>query len=211
MSAIELSEIGLFRGMKRDTLSAALDHPLCTRIRYKRDDTIYSPSAFRRSLGVLRSGRIRVTKGELTVSVLEAGDIFGAAALFNESVDYATTLTADAACDIVFFSQELVEELLEQCPAFMKNYVRYLSERIHFLSARLDTLAAGTAEEKVAQYLLCNMDEQRMVHISATALTNRLNISRATLYRVFEAMETEGAIKRGNKIIKILDLQRLRK
>ena len=54
----------------------------------------YTPSAFERSLGVVLSGRVQVTKETLLVSVLEPGALFGAAALFQEREDYATTLTA---------------------------------------------------------------------------------------------------------------------
>ena len=42
---------------------------------------IYRPDRFRRCLGLLLSGRVLVTKGSLTVSTLEPGDLFGAAAL----------------------------------------------------------------------------------------------------------------------------------
>ena len=46
---------------------------------------IYRPDRFRRCLGLLLSGRVLVTKGSLTVSTLEPGDLFGAAALYNDS------------------------------------------------------------------------------------------------------------------------------
>ena len=62
---------------------------------------IYRPDRFRRCLGLLLSGRVLVTKGSLTVSTLEPGDLFGAAALYNDAPDYATTLTARAPCRVL--------------------------------------------------------------------------------------------------------------
>jgi CRP-like cAMP-binding protein len=206
----KLSQASLFRGLDEKVLEAMINHPLCTALHYHREDIIYSPSSFQRNLGVVLSGQVRVTKGELVISVLEPGDVFGVAALFNEFEDYATTLTATGDCDIVFFPQPLIAELLEQNPVFMKHYVQYLSERIHFLSSRLDALSAGTAEEKVLQFLLSNAGQNRTVSISATELTNRLNISRATLYRVFDTLESEKIIKRGPKMIQILDFQKFK-
>ena len=47
--------------------------------------TVYSPSHFCRCLGILLAGRLQVTKGTLTVSYLEPGDLFGAAALYTEA------------------------------------------------------------------------------------------------------------------------------
>ncbi|MBP1736260.1 MAG: Hcp transcriptional regulator HcpR (Crp/Fnr family) [Oscillospiraceae bacterium] len=203
----ELSKAVLFHGMTQDALEAAVSHPLCSHVRYRRGAVIYSPTRFSHSLGILRSGQIKVTKGELVISVLEAGTPFGAAALFHGYEDYAATLTAQSECDVLLLPQQLVEELLERSPAFMKNYVRYLSDRIHFLSTRLNTLAVGSAEEKVLQFLLDNMDQERCVHFGATELTGRLNISRATLYRVFSQLEEHAFILRRGKTIRILETQ----
>ena len=73
---------------------------------------IYRPDRFRRCLGLLLSGRVLVTKGSLTVSTLEPGDLFGAAALYNDAPDYATTLTAQGICRCLLLDQELLDRLL---------------------------------------------------------------------------------------------------
>ena len=105
-------------------------------------ETIYTPYQFRRCLGLLLSGRVQVTKDMLLVSHLGAGDLFGAAALFTDNQDYATTLTA--------------------------------------------------------------LGDEEQVAISATQLSARIGVGRATLYRAFEALEREGAIAREGKVIRIL-------
>lgn len=174
-----------------------------------RGETIYTPQRFRRCLGVILSGRVRVDKGEMVVSVLGAGGVFGAAALFTGSAEYATTLTAMSDCALVLIPEQAVEQLLHQQPRFAENYVRYLSGRIQFLSARLDALTAGSAERRLAQYLLSNADEQDRLYISATQLSKRIGAGRATLYRVFDALETDGAIARKGKEIRILSREKL--
>lgn len=170
---------------------------------------IYTPHRFRRCLGVLLSGRVQVSKDALVVSVLSAGDLFGAAALFTHSEDYATTLTALTDCALVLLPQEGVARLVRESPDFAENYVRYLSGRIQFLSARLDTVSAGTAEGKLAQYLLSAADGDGRVTISATQLSARIGVGRATLYRAFETLERDGAIRREGKVIKILSREKL--
>ena len=72
---------------------------------------IYRPDRFRRCLGLLLSGRVLVTKGSLTVSTLEPGDLFGAAALYNDAPDYATTLTAQGICRCLLLDQELLDRM----------------------------------------------------------------------------------------------------
>lgn len=140
----------------------------------------------------------------LLVSHLGAGDLFGAAALFTDNQDYATTLTALTPCRLVLFPQDGVERLVEESSRFALNYIRYLSSRIQFLSGRLDTVSAGTAEGKLAQYLLSAVGDEEQVAISATQLSARIGVGRATLYRAFEALEREGAIAREGKVIRIL-------
>ena len=76
-------------------------------------EAIYTPYQFRRCLGLLLSGRVQVTKDMLLVSHLGAGDLFGAAALFTDNQDYATTLTALTPCRLVLFPQDGVERLVD--------------------------------------------------------------------------------------------------
>ncbi len=201
-----------------DTLQALDGHPLfagvdaqmtarflarAEELQVARGETIYTPRRFRRCLGILLSGRVQVSKESLVVSVLSQGDLFGAAALFSDSEDYPTTLTALTDCVLMLSPQEAVRALMEESPRFAENYVRYLSGRIGFLSARLDALSAGRAERKLAQYLLSAADGTGSVVLSATQLSARIGVGRATLYRAFETLEREGAISREGKTIRI--------
>ncbi len=201
-----------------DTLQALDGHPIfagvdaqrkawflahAEELRVTRGETIYTPRHFRRCLGILLSGRVQVSKESLVVSVLSEGDLFGAAALFSDSEDYPTTLTALTDCSLMLAPQEAVRGLMEESARFAENYVRYLPGRIQFLSARLDALSAGRAERKLAQYLLSAADEAGSVVLSATQLSARIGVGRATLYRAFETLEKEGAISREGKTIRI--------
>lgn len=202
-----LAGLALFSGVDGEALRRLLQ--TAEELNVSRGETIYTPKRFRRCLGVILSGRVRVNKGEMVVSVLCAGGVFGAAALFTDSAEYATTLTAMSDCSLVLIPEQAVEQLLHQQPRFAENYVRYLSGRIQFLSARLDALTAGSAERRLAQYLLSNADEEDRLCISATQLSKRIGAGRATLYRVFEALETDGAIARKGKEIRILSREKL--
>lgn len=199
----------LFRGAGEQTARLALSDPLCTCECFERGQTIYTPGGFRRSLGVLLSGSVQVSKGDLIVSVLQQGDAFGAAALFNGCADYVTTLTARSPCRAVFFPQELVQRLIQSDAAVSLGYIAYLSSRIHFLNDKIEGLIAGTAEQKLKQYLLRSMDESGCVRASATEMAKRLNLGRASLYRAFEALEKQAAIRRDGKVITVLDTEKL--
>ena len=79
-------------------------------------EVIYDPRHFQRCLGVVLEGSVQVSKGALIMSVLKRGDLFGAAALFYQRPDYATTLTARSPCRLLLFPQALVEEWMSAGP-----------------------------------------------------------------------------------------------
>ena len=196
----------LFRDAPREAVELARTDPRALRRRAARGEVLYDPRHFQRSLGVVLEGRIQVNKGPLIMSVLGPGELFGAAALFNDRPDYATTLTARTPCALLLLPQDLVEELMGRWPQVGRNYVAYLSGRIRFLAAKIDALTAGTARRKAARYLLTRRaGETAELDCSVTDLARRLGVSRASLYRALDGLEAEGVIARKGRRVRILD------
>lgn len=162
---------------------------------------VYSPRHFRRCLGIVLSGQLQVSKGTLAVSQLEPGDLFGAAALYSDEPEFASTITARHPSACLMLEQQLVDRLLAEQSQIRENYLRYLTGRIRFLSGRLQTLAQPGAEGKLARYLLS--DGAGQFTCSATQLSQRLGVSRASLYRAFAALEDSGFIVRTGKTITV--------
>ena len=157
-----------------------------------------------KTVRLLLSGRVLVTKGSLTVSTLEPGDLFGAAALYNDSPDYATTLTAQGICRCLLLDQELLDRLLGEEALLRRNYLTYLTGRIRFLNARLGSLAVGDTEGRVVRYLLSSLS-YGVVECSASGLARQLGISRASVYRAFQDLEQAGLIRREGRAILVPD------
>ena len=173
--------------------------------RFPAGSVVYDPTNFQRCLGILLDGQLQVTKGGLSVSVLDPGDVFGAAALFSDRSEFETTITAKKDSRCLLLPQKLVDQLIAKDAAFRERYLRYLTGRIHFLSSRLDSLAQQGSEGKLGRYLLSAMDENSAVTCSATDLARRLSLSRASLYRAFDVLEEGGLITRTGKTITISD------
>ena len=165
--------------------------------------TVYEPENFRRCLGVVLSGQLQVTKGALAVSALGPGDLFGAAALYSDEPEFASTITAKRPGRCLMLDQALVDRLLAEQSQIRENYLRYLTGRIRFLSGRLQTLAQSGVEGKLARYLLAAGTGE--LTCSAIQLCQRLGISRASLYRAFAGLEDSGLITRRGKTITVLD------
>lgn len=170
-------------------------------------DTVYGPRKFRRCLGVLLSGQLQVTKGTLTVSILEPGELFGAAALYTDAPEFITTITSRRPGRCLLLEQELVDRLLED-PLIRRNYLYYLTGRVRFLSGRLQSLSQSGTEGKLVRYLLAN-GQSGSLTCPANDLAQRLGISRASLYRAFHDLEAGGVIRREGKTILIPSLSAL--
>ena len=196
----------LFVGCSEETLHRALSDAGCTMAEFSAGQPLYQPHSFSRSLGVLLSGSVRVTRDTLVISVLSPGELFGAAALFNDRSDYATTLTAAAPCRVILLEQELVSRLMDFDTRVRDNYIRYLSGRIRFLSSKVQSLAAAGVDGKLARFLLSRLtpDQPNLV-CPATELAQRLGISRASLYRAFESLEERGLIAHRGRRVEVID------
>ena len=198
-----LLECPLFQGTAEEFLYRLTREDGAEQAAFAPGQVVYNPQNFRRCLGVVLSGQLQVTKGTLAVSVLEPGEIFGAAALYSDGQEFATTITAKRPSRCLMLEQKLVERLLAEQGQIRENYLRYLTGRIRFLSGRLQTLAQPGVEGKLARYLLAGGGGT--VTCPATELCQRLGVSRASLYRAFGALEDSGLIRRKGKTITIVD------
>ncbi len=198
-----LASCPLLHGAGETLLQSLLESEGAERARFAPGQVVYDPLHFRRCLGVVLSGQLQVTKGSLAVSALGPGDLFGAAALYSDEAEFASTITAKCPSSCLMLEQSLVDRLLAEHGQIRENYLRYLTGRVRFLSGRLQTLAQPGAEGKLARYLLSSGGEA--LSCSATQLCQRLGISRASLYRAFSVLEDSGLIVRKGKTITIVD------
>ena len=195
----------LFEGVSAEEILEIVREFSCEERAYLKGDVIFSPEKFERVLGVVLSGRIAVTKGRLSVSELSKGSLFGAAALFNNEPEYASTLTAKTAATVLYFSQEAILTLINRDERIRMNYIRYLSARIRFLSEKDDTLGEISSEKRLARFLLKNADDKGQVSgCNFSEIAGRLGIGRASLYRELTKFEEAGIIRKDRNGVEIL-------
>ena len=198
-----LARCSLFQGLEAGLLESLAGMEGAEPASFAPGQVVYDPDCFRRSLAIVLSGQLQVTKGPLTVSVLGPGELFGAAALYSGETQFASTITAIRLSRCLMLDYELVDRLLAEQGKIRENYLHYLTGRIRFLSGRLQTLAQPGVEGKLVRYLLSG--DAGPLPCSATGLCQRLGVTRASLYRAFAALEESGLIRREGKTITVLD------
>ena len=207
----------LFRGSPPGVLTRILAVSDCTAAAYEKNEVVYDKTNFSRSLGIVLEGRLRVTKENadkrpIVMSTLQRGAMFGAAALFNSEPEYATKITAIERSRVLFLPQRLIKRMIEREPDIAENYIRYLSERILFLNRKIYFLTAGTAEQRLAGFLLDNLAVGEFSEMPMTMhrLADALNMSRASLYRAFDELTASGAVSKQGKLVCINNAELLK-
>lgn len=198
-----LKKTKIFKDADEKLLTSVLKNFSKT-ISYSKNDIVFSKETYSPVLCLIIKGEARVSKGDTVISHLKDGEIFGAAFLYNQNYEFENTVTAVTPLKVVIIEKGGIDYLIENDKSFSFNYISYLSERIGFLNTKIEGYTKSSAEEKLLLYLQknCdNIDEKCEISVSMTELSRVLHISRASLYRVIEALEAQGKICRDGKKI----------
>lgn len=208
-----LSHIPLFAGISAEAIEEYLGGDTQLR-RYQRGEVIFSPSRYIRALGFVLEGSALVYKvGEderrLLMSRLVRDDVFGMASLFYER-EYPTEIVAEHACAVLLWPKERLEAAFSREARLSANYITLLSERIHFLNRRIESLSGDDPAARLLRVLDTLRDEAGArdgmfeLSYSLSQLAQMLGIGRATLYRTLDALEAQGTLRRDGKRIAIV-------
>ena len=160
--------------------------------------------------GLVLSGKATVHTIDPTrkalLRILSKGDVFGLASIFSDEPEISK-IYADGACRCVFFSREAISHLLDKSDVFRCNYIGFLSNRIRFLNRKIGYLTAGSAERRLALYLLSFEKEEIELTDSIIALSDLLNLGRASLYRAFDKLCEDGYLLKSGKKLTVLNAE----
>ncbi|HOU10411.1 MAG TPA: Crp/Fnr family transcriptional regulator [Clostridiales bacterium] len=173
---------------------------------YEKGEMIFSGGVSPAAMCLLLKGRARVTRGNAVLSVLEPGELFGAVTLFAGKQQRSTDIRALTHCRTVFFGREPIEKLMETNRRMALDYIEYLSERVFYLTGKIEAYTAGSVESKLAGYLLKNAstgaDDRLRADIgNLSALARLLGVGRASLYRALDKLESEQTVYRIGKTV----------
>lgn len=170
--------------------------------------TVYSPSGYQRSLGIILKGTARVKRENGTLmSVLSAGDVFGIPVLFS-SKPFPTDIEAKEECRVLFIPKDVFASLMRNVPSLAEIFCVILSDRIFFLNDRLESVSSACSDDKLYSYLLNCSDKTGSktfsLPLSMSSLASVLSVGRTSLYRSFDDLTEKGLILKDGKKITIV-------
>lgn len=169
-------------------------------------------------LCVLMSGRatVHARSSDQTHAALlrtmEAGSVFGVHCIFNADMLPQSRIVAQKACRVALISCGVWEQILAQHAPTMVNYVRFLTQRIRFLNEKIRYLTAGSAERRLALYLLSEIPQENIavrLPLSAVSLADLLDLGRASLYRAIDQLTKDGFLVRNGREYILLQRDKL--
>lgn len=150
----------VLRGLREAGLPAAAISSLCEQLwltRARRRQLLFLEGNRATHLFVLRRGRVKLSRhdsagAEHIVDVLQAGDLFGAEAMFG--ADHGTSAEALNDVEVCVGSKQEIDALLERAPGFAISLSRYLLEQLNQARTRQACLGAVGVRARLAAWLL---------------------------------------------------------
>lgn len=183
---------------------------------YAPDEILLSNKENPIGVAMLLSGSAQILSGDekhpALLRTLIKGDTFGAASLFSHERNYRTCVRALKQCQVLYLPADLIQEICFHEPRAAQNYISFLSGRISFLNRKITAYTAGSAQEKLALYLLhlpLGADGSWELDVPYGSLSEQLGVGRASLYRAMDSLCEAGLIARDKKKVTPLRLKEL--
>ena len=135
------------------------------------------------------------------------GVVFGFSSLFEGEKHFETDICACRKSEVLWLEEALIEELLGLERRVGRNIIALQAEKIRFLNEKVLSFSSSDNEKKLLLYLEAlpaSEEGRREVPLGMSALSARLSMGRASLYRAFDRLEEENMIRREGKAVYIL-------
>ncbi len=199
----------IFTGVSEAVLNHFFSEDTVTVVEYQTDEIIHSSQSGEIRVGILLHGSARVHTANTDRSLLrtmQRGNMFGIANLYAKEEPFPSMIVAAEPCRVLFLDCEAFKSLVEQDSTALRNYLAFQSKKIVYLNRKIMTFTAGSAEKKLALFLLENeVDGTVRLPCSMSRLAQLLCIGRASLYRAMDHLEEHGLIEKKEKALHILD------
>jgi CRP/FNR family transcriptional regulator, cyclic AMP receptor protein len=189
----------------------------------EQDDILYTPKEGTERLFILKKGRVQLYEvngegDEITLSVIEDGNVFGEMALTAQSLKglYVRAITPST---VVSLRREDLEHLIMNKPEVGLRLVRDLAQRLHASEARFADMVGKDVPARLATLILTLVDSEGVVssdsyripnHYTHERLASMIGCKRVAVTRAFRKLEGGGAVMLKDRRIVVKDMDALK-
>jgi CRP-like cAMP-binding protein len=163
--------------------------------------------------GRLQGEMVDFAGNSLKIEELDPPQMVAAAFLFGPKNLFPVYLSAKTDGKILVISKKEFTTMLTIESRTMVNYLNIVSGKAQFLSGKINFLSLKTIKEKVAFYLLQQMNNsvKKTLAISQTQthLSELFGVTRPSLSRTIQEMENQAILTWSRDRVEILDLKKL--
>jgi len=162
--------------------------------------------------GLLDAWSVAPDGSSALLNVLGSGDCFGISNLL-ETEPLTTSLRSAGGCRVAYIPKTQIERALRSDSLFALRYASVCNRKLQFLLRRIALLTAQTSRGRLLSFLLYHMQGDGTVRFmgSKEDLAISLSMSRATLYRELQALQSEGILTFNRKALIVTDRDALEK
>jgi CRP/FNR family transcriptional regulator len=142
----------------------------------EQEDVLYTPKEGTERLFILKKGRVQCYEvnregEEITLSVIEDGNVFGEMALIGQSLK-GLYVRAIEPSTVVSLRREDLEELIKKTPEVGLRLVRDLAQRLHTLEVRYADIIGKDVPARLATLILTLVDSEGVVSSESYRIPN---------------------------------------
>lgn len=212
-----LSHSPLFKGIEVKKLQELLNKITFRQIIYKKNDVIVNASDPCTELMILAQGSVKGEMIDYSGKTIKIEDIhapkpLAVAFLFGIQNRFPVNVTALEPTEVFRLEKKNVLILMQLEAQFLKNYLNMVCNKAQFLTSKLEFLSFKTIREKLANYLLSNIDKATnrvTLTKSQEELADYFGVARQSLLRLFKEFQTNNLINFKRRDIEILDAEGL--
>ncbi len=185
-------------------------------------DVLYTPQDGTERLFILKKGRVQLYEiaregDEITLSVVEDGNVFGEMALTGQSLQglYVRALIPST---VVSLRREELEKLIMNNPEVGLRMVRELAQRLHVSEARYADIVGKDVPARLATLILTLMESEGEVssesfriptHYTHEQIGTMIGCKRVAVTRAFSRLKEFGAVELKERHIVVKDIKAL--
>ena len=216
---IELLEKNdFFSCLNSEQISSIISKVKYTVKTYEKDSVIAMEDEECNSLGLILDGQVEVQRiylsgKHIVLKRMTAGEVFGEAIIFSKINKYPATIISISKSNVAFIKKEDIIQLCILEESILKNFITLLSDKIFILNNKIKNISFKTVKQKVINYILEQMHEQKSSTIVLKAnkeqISALIGIPRPSLSRELMKLRDEGIIDFDKNTITICNIDAL--